>query len=391
MEFYLKGKVRNRSNLIIASIISIILIVGIIAGCSSAPVYRGWSGIAIDGNNLYIGSLNSKLVGLDATNRNKLFNDIPLAVASSGSFFSSCSGSSSSSQYIYGTPVVADGMIFVTTYSGKVYAYDSAKAIEQWNYPANMFMAAIVGGAAYADGKLYFGTNDGKVYAINASSGEQQTPTEAWNAPFVTGDKIWSTPVVSGDTLYVGSFDKSLYAINTTDGTEKWHYQTEGAIINTPVIKDGVVYFGSFDRYFYAVNATNGQLIWKFNEPAGKWFWANPVIAGNTIYAPNIDGKVYAFSIETGTMNKIDISTSPISSSPVLVGTKIFLAAEDGKLWALNTENNTSTMVINYASKIYAPLAASNSIVYTITLNNTLHALNTESGLDLWGPVSLGN
>lgn len=393
MEFYLNGKFvkirRAGKSGIIMTLICLVIIAGTLTGCfGTTTKYQGWSSVAVDGNNLYVASLNGKVIGLDATNRNKLFRDIELTITSSGGFLS-CSPSSSP-QYIYGTPVVAGNMIFVTTYTGKVYAYDSAKAIEQWSYPENGSVASIVGGAVYADGKLYFGCNDGKVYAINATSG-QQTPTAVWNTPFATGNKIWSTPVISGDTLLVASFDKKIYAINLSNGIEKWHFETNGAIINTPVIKDGIAYFGSFDRYFYAVNISNGQLVWKSQAPAGKWFWANPVIVGNTIYAPNIDGKIYVFNTNNGVMNNIAISTSPISSSPVLIGSNLFLASEDGKLWLVNTVNNTTKMVIDYKKKVYSPLAANKNVIYAITTDNMIHALNTDSGLDLWGPVALGN
>ena len=379
---------RTGKSRIITTLICLILIAGILAGCTSGATYRGWSGVAVDGDNLYIASLNSKLIGLDANNRNKLFNDITLATTSSGSFLS-CS-SSSSSMYLYGTPCVANNMIFVTTFTGKVFAYDTDKAIQQWSYPEKGKLASIVGGVYYYNGYIYFGTNDGKIYALNATTTDQPTPAAAWSTPFVTGNKVWSTPTASGDTLFVGSFDKNMYAINISDGTEKWHFTTEGSIISTPVIKDGIVYFGSFDRYFYAVNAQTGQLVWKSQEPADKWFWANPLLVGNTIYAPNIDGKIYTFDISNGNMTTIDVS-SPISSSPVLIGSQLFVAAENGKVWSIDTAKNSTKMLIDYQKKIYAPLSARQNIIYVITIDNSIHALNTESGLDLWGPVALGN
>ena len=386
----IKNSRAGKSGIILA-LVCLILISGILAGCSSGAVYRGWSGVAVDGDNLYIASLSSKLIGLDANNRNKLFNDIPLTVSTAGSFFSSCSNSSSSSMYLYGTPCIGNNMIFVTTFAGKVFAYDTEKAIQQWSYPEKGTLGSIVGGVFYYNGKVFFGTNDGKVYALNAAATGQLSPAAAWSSPFATREKIWSTPTASGETLFIGSFDKNMYAINISDGTEKWHFQTEGAIINTPIIKDGVVYFGSFDRYFYAVNAQTGQLVWKSQEPAGKWFWANPVLVGSTIYAPNIDGKIYTFDISNGNMTTMDISASPISSSPVLIGSQLIVAAENGKVWSIDTTKNSFKMLIDYQKKVYAPLSARQNIIYAITVDNNIHALNTESGLDLWGPVALGN
>jgi len=397
MEFYLNEKFikirRAGKSGIVLVLICLILISGILAGCmGGGPVYRGWSGVAVDGDNLYIASLNSKLIGLDANNRNRLFNDIDdeFKITSSGSFLS-CSNAATP-MYLYGTPCVGNSMIYVATYShGKVFAYDTEKAIQQWSYPEKGTLASIVGGVYYYDGQRYWGTNDGKVYALNSVTTDQPTPAAAWSTPFATGSKIWATPTASGDTLFIGSFDKNMYAINISNGTEKWHFQTGGAIISTPVIKDGIVYFGSFDRYFYAVNAQTGQLLWKSREPAKKWFWANPVLIGNTIYAPNIDGKIYIFDISNGTTTTIDLSSAAISSSPVLVGSQLIVAAEDGKVWSIDTTKNATKLLIDYQKKVYAPLSVRQNIVYAITIDNNIHALNTDSGLDLWGPVTLGN
>ena len=49
--------------------------------------------------------------------------------------------------------------------------------------------------------------------------------TEKWS--FGTGDYVNSSPAIGPDgTIYVGSVDHRLYAINP-DGTEKWNFVTE--------------------------------------------------------------------------------------------------------------------------------------------------------------------
>ena len=81
---------------------------------------------------------------------------------------------------------------------------------------------------------------------------------------FETGDKVWGTPYISGDTLYIGSFDKKLYALSSADGSTKWEFKTEGAIVATPLVYDNTVYIGSFDRHLYALDPADGSLRWKF-------------------------------------------------------------------------------------------------------------------------------
>ena len=60
-----------------------------------------------------------------------------------------------------------------------------------------------------SDGTVYVGSVDKKVYAINGKSGDK-----LWE--FITGSNVWSSPAIGPDgTVYVGSADKKLYAFKT--------------------------------------------------------------------------------------------------------------------------------------------------------------------------------
>src|SRR5215469_8893400 len=86
---------------------------------------------------------------------------------------------------------------------------------------------------------------------------------------FHSADSLVSSPVVSGDTVYVGSSDGNLYAVNRSSGAIKWAFKTLGAVTSSPAIANGIVYVASTDGNFYAVNADNGTLHWKF-KTAGE-------------------------------------------------------------------------------------------------------------------------
>ena len=75
---------------------------------------------------------------------------------------------------------------------------------------------------------------------------------------YSTGDHVYSSPAIGTDgTIYVGSHDGYLYAINS-DGSFKWSYQTSGVVRSSPAIGGGgTIFVGSPDNYLYALN-TNG-------------------------------------------------------------------------------------------------------------------------------------
>ncbi len=71
-----------------------------------------------------------------------------------------------------------------------------------------------------------------------------QDGTQKWVFP--TGGGVVASPAIGADgTLYVGSNDFNLYAINP-DGTQKWAFPTGGNMGSSAAIgADGTLYVGS--------------------------------------------------------------------------------------------------------------------------------------------------
>ena len=73
-----------------------------------------------------------------------------------------------------------------------------------------------------------------------------------WTLP--TGDRIVSSPVFSDGTIFFGSDDGNVYAVDAASGALNWKFRTGDVVHASPAYADGVVYFGSWDSYFYAVD-----------------------------------------------------------------------------------------------------------------------------------------
>ena len=72
-----------------------------------------------------------------------------------------------------------------------------------------------------------------------------------------------SSPAIGSDgTVYVGSEDKKLYAINGKTGKKLWEFVTGGDVfISSPAIgSDGTVYVGSYDKKLYAIKTDSKGL-----------------------------------------------------------------------------------------------------------------------------------
>ncbi|MDD2798048.1 MAG: SUMF1/EgtB/PvdO family nonheme iron enzyme [Bacteroidales bacterium] len=103
---------------------------------------------------------------------------------------------------------------------------------------------------------------------------------------YTTGGKVQSSPVVINDTLYVGSDDAKVYAINAKTGALIWSYTTGGAIeTSSPTIYQGKLFIGSKDTYLYCLNAKTGTLIWKKKGYTTAYVKSSPMVAYNTVFA----------------------------------------------------------------------------------------------------------
>ncbi len=113
---------------------------------------------------------------------------------------------------------------------------------QKWAYQTG---GAIHSSPAVVNGVVYVGSDDGNLYALDAASG-----TRKW--AYQTGGAIASSPAVVNGVVYIGSEDHSLYALDAASGTKKWAYQTGGAIHSSPQVVNGVLYVGSDDGKLYA-------------------------------------------------------------------------------------------------------------------------------------------
>jgi hypothetical protein len=73
------------------------------------------------------------------------------------------------------------------------------------------------------------------------STGVPQPTKIKWQ--FQTKGQVLSSPAVTSDTVYIGSSDHFLYALNRNSGAEKWKFKTDGRITSSPAVSDGIVYF----------------------------------------------------------------------------------------------------------------------------------------------------
>jgi PQQ-dependent dehydrogenase (methanol/ethanol family) len=108
------------------------------------------------------------------------------------------------------TPLVIDGVLYVTTAWSKVYAYDAKSGMQLWKYDprvpgewgVNACCDVVNRGLAAWKGKVYLGTLDGRLIAIDAATGK-----EVWTiqtTPRGQPYSITGAPRVANGKVFVG-------------------------------------------------------------------------------------------------------------------------------------------------------------------------------------------
>jgi len=150
------------------------------------------------------------------------------------------------------------------------------------------------------------GTSD---LPLSGEGGQASLGIEKWAFP--TGDRVVSSPTLSpdGSTVYFGSDDNSLYAVDASTGKEKWAFPTGRGVVSSPTLSpDGsTVYFGSDDNSLYAVDASTGKEKWAF--PTGRGVVSSPTLSpdGSTVYFGSDDHSLYAVWLRNAWASLVDV------------------------------------------------------------------------------------
>lgn len=247
---------------------------------------------------------------------------------------------------------------------------------------------------------------------ISAARGVAELHGVRWR--FRTGGKVYSSPTIDGDSVYVGSADQRLYALELGSGRERWHYATGGRVSSSPAVAAGLVLFGSYDGWFYALAADTGRLVWRFAtggerryaalhlhgaQPATERmpdpfdvFLSAPVVADGRVVFGSGDGHVYALELATGRLLWSAPTGDVVHAAPAYAHDTVYVGSWDSWFYALDA----ATGRVRWRFKTGEDPAIGNQVgiqggavvvgdtVYFGCRDSTLYALDAHSGTERW-------
>ncbi len=307
---------------------------------------------------------------------------------------------------IVSSPVIQDKTLYFGGDDGNVYAVDAETGRQIWKRATG---GPVSSTPAVANGIVYVGSYDGKFYALDAHTGalkwkfatdgerrfeakglhgmqpKNQTIADAF-------DIFLSSPVIVQNTVYFGSGDGNLYALDAATGDLRWKFKTGDVVHASPAFANGVVFVGSWDSYFYAVDAKTGKEKWRFHGGEDPLihnqvgFQSSPVVVDGVIYTGCRDAQLYALDAATGKEKwRFDNALSWVITSPAVVSGKVFFATSDSALYHV-VDAATGKSVLKKEGKAYmfSSPAVVNDVVLIGVLNGTLEARDVNTGEVLW-------
>lgn len=327
----------------------------------------GWATPFVEGNNVYIGTIEGELISIDI-------------MTAKENWRASSLDSEFLPKSIYSKPFLFDGKIFIGTPAGKLLGFNmnsgldevSLQDIEQRVLLAEEQIGPVIVGniLSFMDNYIAIPSSDGQLSLFQYEQNEMFEPI----CSFKANDSLWAKPVWDKDNqqLIFGSMDGNLYSINKNCDLN-WKFVTSSSIVSSPVLDGDKIIFGTLNRSFYSVDLLNGLLNWHFNDSKG-WFWAEPVLDSGIIYASNLDGNIYAIRSNSGQIMWIYKTENPIISSPVIIDDFLIFISKQGELQVIHKDTKRKLGSCNINQKVYSSIESYENKIFIQVSDGSLRA-----------------
>ena len=237
---------------------------------------------------------------------------------------------------------------------------------------------------------LYVGTMDGDFRAIELESG-----AKIWDFELVGEEDrraVYGRPAVLDGKVYFGGYDGIMYAL-TQDGGGLWDREVGdlSPLVGGPAVADGVVMIGSSDGTFYAFDADDGSREWVF--PTGNRVWSTPVAEDGVVYFGSLDHNVYALDVADGEEKWRFNAGGGVTATPLLHDGRVYVGSFASAFYALDAETGSVVWRFDGAGNwIWGGAATNGELVFAPSLDGMVYALDRLSGDLVWtlptrGPV----
>jgi eukaryotic-like serine/threonine-protein kinase len=233
---------------------------------------------------------------------------------------------------IQAPPLVVGGRVVVASLT-HLWVLNAASGQVIWNFKRGLSGWPTTGAPAIMGNVVYAGLGTGtQLWALNLIDGHI-----IWS--FDTGDRITSSVLVQGDTVYIATWKGKIYALDRSSGKMRWVYLLN--IVRNQNVIDGVggsmalgdnrLFVGDYRGSILCIDALHGKMIWRY--ATGAQVLATPVVTPGRIYTGSGDGFFYALNSKTG-RPLWRYATGEIRGSASLASGHLYVGGLNGRVYA---------------------------------------------------------
>jgi len=228
----------------------------------TAPVYHG--------GRVYVAFLDGELIALDAATGKPAWKR-------------------NLHSHLESSPMTVRGMLYIGTDETDVVALRASDGAIRWRFNSP---AAIKASPSHHDGRVYVADYESSMFCLDAKSGKLLWRTNTSKLrPFGKGG-FYSSPAVAFGHVYAARDDGTVYAFDERTGEIAWFFPTRNFVYGSPAVAEvpgtpPTVYIGSYDEHLYALDASSGKERWRFD--VGGPVPGTATVIGHTVYTSSFE------------------------------------------------------------------------------------------------------
>src|SRR5262245_4467966 len=276
-----------------------------------------------------------------------------------------------------GTPAPLDPSLRIYVASGDdLLAVQASTGEAAWTFHASgpAQPPTVVDGVVYFVVAVLPSTDSAVVYALNASDGSQR-----WHVQ-VDGHIVHCAPAAGDGVVYITS-TSGVDALNADDGSQRWRVDLASSSTNpsSPALANGMLFFGAGwaesgapigppqgagPLGLYALRASDGAVVW--TRPTGDQVFDTPTVVDGIVYASEFADGIMALRASDGKLlwSRKDLISA---GSPAAANGVVYLDAFDQRAYALSASDGNQLWQTGEGE--VGPSANASSIMSTATSN----------------------
>lgn len=275
--------------------------------------------------------------------------------------------------------VVVQGLLFIVSRDGVLYALDPQRRSVSWQRTVGRFGDRISNLGADG-GDIYLGTASAEVAAIVGRTGGSRWVSRV-------GGCVLAAPAISADGAWV--------AVGTTKGTVEVldnrrkgellaKFATENEVVASPVFLGDLVVAGSTDNALYGYSMSEKRLV--FMEELDADIALDLRVRGRAVFAATRDGKCHAFDTETRRLlwSAILCQEGETATGLALEDDMLLVGTSRGNLHSADLQTGAIRWTVPLGKDHVSGLASYRGKAYLSLESGKLVAVDTVAQKSIW-------